>query len=98
MVHSLLFGAVGGASLAIGVAGGLLYSIRLRDAETMEGRRRAWFLLVSSLATILIGVMFLLAGWHSDLDTWVRPVFYTALAVSLTGMAYATFGRRHSHP
>lgn len=98
MMHSLLFGAVGGASLAVGVAGGLLYSIRLRDAETAEERRRAWLLLASSLATILIGVTFLLAGWRSDLDTWLRPVFYAALAASLACMAYATFGRRHSHP
>jgi Na+/melibiose symporter-like transporter len=98
MIHSLLFGAIGGASLTIGVVGSLLYSIRLRDAETAEGRRTAWLLLGSSLATVLIGLTFLLAGWRSDLDSWMRLVFYAALAASVACMACATFGRRHSHP
>ena len=97
-MHSLLFGAVGGASLVIGVVGTALYSAMRRVAETAEQRRKAWLLLGSSLGTILAGVAFLLQGWRSDLDTWLRPVCYAALAGSLFCMASAMFRRRHSHP
>lgn len=97
-MHSLLFGALGGASLVIGVVGTALYSAMRRDAETAEERRKAWLLVASSLGTILAGVTFLLEGWRSDLDTWLLPVFYAALAGSLFCMANAMFRRRHSHP
>jgi O-antigen/teichoic acid export membrane protein len=98
MMRSLLFGALGGASLILGITGAGLYFAMLRNAEIAEVRRRAWLLLASSLCTILIGVTFLLSGWRSDLDTWLQPIFFAALVVSLACMAKAVFRRRHSYP
>ena len=100
MDRTLIFGAIGGASLALGLLGTLVFVRLLRDVDTgREQRWKARLLLAASLLTLLNGVIFLLNGWRSDLGTWLWPAFYTALAASLTLMATALWGRRRqSHP
>lgn len=78
-MRSLLFGIVGGASLAAGGLGVALYSTRLRRAKTPEARRKARNSLLSSLVTVYIGVDAIINGWNYDLGRRLRPATFAVI-------------------
>lgn len=88
------FAVLGGVLVGIGVASAAWRLGRLRTPWTATALLKVRRSLVSSLVTLLAGVLCVLIGWRSGLALWLGPVIIAAITADWVWNAIS----RKRHP